>query len=275
MPAVVSGAATFVVTIGVALALLPAARHLFSMRRRAAVVGGSSVGAIFLLFFLVRGVLGINPVRITDQRALAAELKANFRYGISTVYQASELVALQGLYEKYKNSWADLTELNGALVTQTALKTEHETLSREFREKLDAVLVSNAFLPDKRASIVDLKEYYALRNVDVSAAEKALSDIDRMVTTSHQAPTARRSSSGTISITPLRATSPVGKKTSAAPAKKAAARPAPMVKKKAAAPVKAAKKVAAPAKSKKITPNKEIDPKKKKKKSDAFRATID
>jgi hypothetical protein len=142
------------------------------------------------------------------------------------------------------------------------LKAQHDALSKEFAQKLDEAFYAGGFLPDKRAKIAEIREYYALRNVDVAAADKHLSEIDEQIKQS--AMPGRTRTAGHISITPLHPTAPAR---TTAPARRAA--PPPPAKKAAAkAPVKAPAKVkpaASKTRKKGIKPNKEVDPKAKKK----------
>lgn len=266
-PAVVCAVAAFVVVLGAVMASLPVLKHLFPAKKRLMVGGGVAFGAL-IFFFTAKGMAGWNPVRSADQKALAGEMKKNFELGANTVYHEADLAALQGLYEKYKDSQADLSELNNQLQAQIVLKTQHDALVREFNDKLEEAVNSNMFGAAKRERILELKEHYALRQVDVSPADEALATLDDRAKKAAAAPAPVRSTRGKISITPFRAAPSSARKTSPSSSAKKAAVKAPA--KKAVAPAKSKAKPAA--KKKKITPNKEIDPKAaaKKKKGGLF-----
>ncbi len=271
VPAVVSAVMSLAAGSAGAFILLPVTRRLFPAKKRLMTAGGASLGAMILFFFVTRVVLGWNPVKSADQKALDGEMKEKFNDGVSAVYREEELKSLQDLYDKYKNSQADLSPINTQLQAQLALQAEHEALTKEFAQKLDEALNSNGFLSDKRAKIVELKDYYSLRNVDVTPAEKALQQIDEQMKQT-ALPSRTRSSGGHISITPLhpasaRASAPVRRGT--APAKKAAPAAKGVSAKAKAAPAK-------PRKKKSIKPNQEVDPNAKKKGTFSERnATVD
>lgn len=252
-PMVLTGGLALAVGLGTGVALLPVLRHLFPAKKRMLVGGGACLAVVLILTVVTRGMAGWNPVRDADQKALRAEMAQQFKYGASAVYMEAELNALQALYEKYKNSQADLTDLNKHMESQISLKTQHDALTREFHQKLEDVLDSNAFGADKRAKIEEIRDHYALRNVDVAAAEEALKKMDEQVKKANQPGAQPRSTRGKISITPLHPTSSSSRKKSSA-SSRAPSKPA--VKKAAPKAVKPAA-----SKKKKIKPNKEVDPK--------------
>jgi hypothetical protein len=250
-PALLMGGLCLFIGLTTALALTPLSRRIFSTKRRLLTGGGGSLAAVLLFLMVSRGLADWNPVKSSDQKTLAGEMKEKFKYGVSAVYHEPDLQALQKLYDKYKDSQADLTELNQHILSQMELKTAHEALTREFLGKLDEVRYSNLFMNDKRARIADLKEHYALRNVDVSPAEALLKDMDEQISKA-SSPSSKSRPPGKISITSSRRTPAAVKK---APSKKAA--------KTAAKPRTPPRKVIAAKKT--IKPNKVTAAKKKKK----------
>jgi hypothetical protein len=250
-PAAWSGAASLAVGLLAAWVILPVARRLFQTKKRRIIVGSSCAGAVAVFFLVTKAVFGWDAVRIADQSALADEMKAKFKYGVSAVYDEPALQSLQALSEKYKASKADLQELNGYLQAQLMLKKERETLTQEFLAKLDEVVYSDIFLTDKKARVVELKDHYALHGVDTTPADEALKSFDKQ--TVRRPASVRGASSGRISITPIR------------PLHSKAATRRPAVKARSTKKKPAAPKVSKPVKKKKrIQPNLEPEPGEKK-----------
>ncbi len=268
-PAILTGAAALLAGVGAAFLLMPLARRMFPTKKRLMTTGGTCAGAVFLFFILTKGVFGWDPVRNADQKDLVSEMGAKFKHGMDALYSEADLKVLETLYEKYKNSRADLTELNNYLQAQVSLKNDFLKLTKEFKGKLNETLYSDMFLTEKRAKIVEIREYYALRNVDVTPADEALKKIDDQIGRAAVNPTRRRSHSteGRISITPIRRVAP----RKAAAIRRAA--PPPPPKKAAIKGKPSPARKAVPAK-KKIKPNQEPEPKTKKKKPAAGRSTV-
>lgn len=178
-----------------------------------------------------------NPVRRADQTALMRELSQRFKFGGAKVYYEPDLLMLRSIEEKYKNSLADLSVVTRAIDKQLELKAAFERDQSTFNEKIAAILKSNQLPPQKREQVEDLRAYYKLMNIDLSAADRALAEIDMEARRINMLNNQVRNR---IVITPVRSIKKAGTKPvkaiSKTPVKKTPAKTKPAAKK--AAPTK-------------------------------------
>ncbi len=208
MAAGVSGVMYAGIGVGLGFALLPLTRRMFQKKIRWGVCVGAPL--VFMLLFLgvTRGLLAWNPLKAFDQKSLKKEMKEKLKHGVGNRYWEPAHRDLQDLYDKYKDTQVDLSKLNEDLAKMEMLKTKMEKLTREFQEKLDKIYYSNKYVPTKVKQIQKLKEYYSLRGVDVSPADKMLKELKSRKTKN----ISRTRPRGRISIVPAKSKkSSVGK----------------------------------------------------------------
>ncbi len=168
----------FGVAFAAATVVLPFVLRLYRAKVRWPGLAGVFVGAHLLYGFVANGILNWNPVRNADQAALRRELATHFKFGLPKIYYEPDLAALQSLYARYKDSEADLTELESGIARQQELKAAREKDQRLFESKIAAVLASRDLPRRKRDRIVALREYYKLLSLDLGPADRALQEVE-------------------------------------------------------------------------------------------------
>lgn len=226
MPALQAGLALVLLSAGIGAAWLPVVKKVPGRRLRFGAVFGSSFGVLALMCLLVRGVLGWDIVRAADQRAFQQDWDEYFPRGVSELYWPDDLRNLQALLAEYQGSRVDLSEVKKSIERQKRYRTEKEQVEQRFRERLAQTLQNGGLsIPQKIAQLEEIRQYYKLQSVDVSAVDGPLQE---MTSKLQAAPSAPR---GKISIT--RSAAPAAAPKKAPPPR---ARPAPSNKTRYVAP---------------------------------------
>jgi hypothetical protein len=165
-------------------------------RRRRLVLGSAMFYSFGVLSVFVAGMVFVadwNGVKAADARALGEEFREKFPNGVGDVYWEPDLRALEDLSAKYAQTEADLTLVSQGLEKQKRLLAEKQGLERDLKTKLAEVLrPDNGLLSDQRRALVkELRDFYELRGIDVTAASAALKDLDRQVQIAQKEPVSR------------------------------------------------------------------------------------
>lgn len=212
----------FVVALVAGVVAFPFLLRLYPIKVRWPSLAGALAAAHLAYWIAAHWVLDWNPVRTADQAALNREMEAHFKFGVAKVFYEPDLLYLQGLYKTYKDSEADLSNLQSNLDKQLELKKAHEHDQKMFNAKVAEVAASGLPAVKKKERIEELKAYYKLLNIDLSAADQALEAVGEDVRRATAASNTKRSRITIISHPKRRAA--VGSNLRARPTAKAAAK---------------------------------------------------
>lgn len=218
----------FAVALAVGVVAFPFLLRLYTIKVRWPALVGVLAAGHFAYWIAVQWVLGWNPVRTADQASLNRELAEHFKFGVAKVFYEPDLLYLQGLYKTYKGSEADLSDLQANLDKQLDLKKAKEHDQKMFNAKIAEVASSGLPAVKKQERLQELKTYYKLLNVDLSAADDALASVGEDVRRATTASNTKRTRITIIAHPKRRAA--VGSNLRARPASKPPAKSNPPAK---------------------------------------------
>jgi hypothetical protein len=163
------------------LSLIPLLRRLYLFPVRGSVLVFGLLGVFIANALVSRVFFNWDPVLAADRAALEGELRDHFRFGFPAVYCEPDLRFLQALHVRYKDTRVDLGKLRGALDYQLKLREKLVGLQKEFEEKIEGVLGSDASPEKKRKLLLAAREKYKLDGVDVTRVEAALGKVQAKV----------------------------------------------------------------------------------------------
>ena len=173
-----SGVLTLMVlSAALGVAVWPLAQKMFRRRLRWSVCFGGVLAVLLGFTAAAREFFQWNSLKAGDQEAVDKAMRQHFKFGVSRVYWPPDLAFLEDLNDRYKDSEADLSQVTAAIESQKSLKTQRDALADKFNGELNDVLASSLPWDVKRQKIGNLRGYYALRGVDVSAADKAVKNL--------------------------------------------------------------------------------------------------